>query len=507
MDNPIRFILNDEPVRSRLPQGTVVLDFLRRERRLTGTKEGCREGDCGACTVLLGRLSEESEAALEYAAVTSCLLPLGDLEAKHLVSIEGLNPPLDKDMAAEPVPLTPVQSVLVEHGAIQCGFCTPGFVLSLTGYLLAHRSWSYAGALEAVAGNICRCTGYASIQRAIADLLERLGGEGLPGAGRSRREHLEMLVARRVVPGYFLSIPERLRSLQGEDEPRLAQQPKQRGRGRMKQQTQQHEAEHTVVAGGTDLFVQKPDQLLSEPLRFLSASEQQKRVSVEGDRLYLGAGITMEEVKHIPELSDHVPGLAEVLPLIASTPIRNRATVGGNIINASPIGDFTVMLLALGAVLGLEADDRIREVPLERFFLGYKQLDMKEGEGLEWVALPLERGSFSFEKVSRRRYLDIASVNSAAWMLIRDGRIERARLAAGGVAPVPLYLDGGSSLLEGETPRDELIEQLLNTVQEEIAPIGDVRGSERYKRLLLRQLLLAHFYRLFPEQMHTEVWV
>ena len=493
MSRPIRFILNELTVDSRLPPGTVVLDFLRRDRRLTGTKEGCREGDCGACAVLLGSPSGGGDGTVSYRAVNSCLLPLGDVEGRHLVSIEGLDPAGRGMGAPEAVSLTPVQQKLVEHGAIQCGFCTPGFVISLTGYLLDRYPWSYGEAVEAVAGNICRCTGYASIKRAIADLLDQLGSavEGRSGDSRDdeERSHLQALVDLGVVPRYFLDIPDRLRSLE------VRQGQKDRGAGL------------TVVAGGTDLFVQRPEQLVEQPLIFLSGAARLRQVRVQEGRLYLGAGITMEEVREIPELRQRLPGLVEALPLVASLPIRNRATLGGNVINASPIGDFTVMLLALGATLGLSGAGSIREVPLHRFFRGYKQLELKAGERLEWIALPLEEGRFSFEKVSRRRHLDIASVNSAAWICAREGRIETARLAAGGVAPFPLLLARSSACLSGRGLTDELLEQALDLAQEEISPISDVRGSERYKRLLLRQLLLAHFQKLFPEQVHGEVWV
>jgi xanthine dehydrogenase small subunit len=165
------------------------------------------------------------------------------------------------------------------------------------------------------------------------------------------------------------------------------------------------------------------------------------------------------------------------------------------------------MLLALGAVLGLNNGKAVREVPLERFFQGYKRLDLKPGERLQWIVLPREQGRFSFEKVSRRRHLDIASVNSAAWITLRGDRVVKARLAAGGVAPIPLLLSRASAYLEGQELGDEQIEQALDLAQEEIAPISDVRGGEQYKRLLLRQLLLAHFQKLVPERMHAEVWV
>jgi len=498
MGRPIRFILNNELIESELHPGTVVLDLLRRDRRLTGTKEGCREGDCGACTVLLGELIRDGEPSVRYRAVNSCLLPLGDMAGKHLVSIEGINPVPREATAPEAIALTPVQKKMVEHGAIQCGFCTPGFVVSLTGYLLGPRPWSYEKAVDAVAGNICRCTGYASIKRAIADLLDQLEDEKLrdvqgarlqgSGAGTDM-DQLRYLVACGVVPEYFLGIPERLSSLEV---------PGQRA---------SRPDSSSVVAGGTDLFVQRPGQMLEGQLSFLSAVPGIGEIRVEKERLLLGAGISMEQVKEIPELKDQFPELDDELSLIASAPIRRRATLGGNIVNASPIGDFTVILLALGAVLGLKKGQAVREVPLERFFLGYKQLDMKPGELLQWIALPKQEGRFNFEKVARRRHLDIASVNSAAWICIRDNRIVKARIAAGGVAAIPLFLSRACACLQGQEPREERIEQALELAQEEIAPISDVRGSEQYKRLLLRQLLLAHFQRLLPERIRAEVWV
>lgn len=493
MRRAIRFILNDESIESHLHPGTVVLDFLRTDSRLTGTKEGCREGDCGACTVLLGELTGDGKSLVRYRAVNSCLLPLGDVEGKHLVSIEGINPAQPQENAVQAPALTPVQSKMVEHGAIQCGFCTPGFVVSLTGYLLGSRHWSYEGAVDAVGGNICRCTGYASIKRAIADLLDQLGkAQDAPLSGSAATanvDYLRNLVACRVVPEYFLTIPERLRSLN------------------VQWARQSRSAGLSLVAGGTDLFVQRPERMLEENLSFVSNTPQMGEVRVEGQRLLLGAGVSMEEVKEISELKDRLPALADELSLIASTPIRNRATLGGNIINASPIGDFTVMLLALGAVLQLKKGKNIREVPVERFYRGYKQLDLKPGERLQWIVLPREQGRFSFEKVARRRHLDIASVNSAAWITVQGDRIVKARLAAGGVAPVPLFLSRASACLEAQELSEERIEEALNLAQAEIAPISDVRGSEQYKRLLLRQLLLAHFQKLLPEQMHAEVWV
>jgi xanthine dehydrogenase small subunit len=509
MIHPIAFLLNELSVESDLPPATVVLDYLRRERGLTGTKEVCREGDCGACMVLLGEPpADDGAASVRYMPVNSCLLPLGALPGRHLVSIEGLNLPLPHPRGGGSLPLNPVQRHLVSQGAIQCGFCTPGFVVALSGFLLNAGELTVAQAVQAVAGNICRCTGYASIRRAIKGLLEEYARhcDGRPPAPGPAR--LDSLVGYGVLPPYFREIPDRLARLRRSGG--LAR-PSDRDRP-------------VWIAGGTDLFVQRPEELLGEAVAFVS-----RRTGIAGARmrsgyLELGAGTSMEELKRLPEVGRVLPQLLEALELVASTPIRERATIGGNIVNASPIGDLTIMLLALGARLGIRpappargarGAGKVRELPLEELFQGYKRLALGEGEVLEWVAVPVAdeatRGNclfrFSFEKVCRRQHLDIASVNSAAWIAAEGGRVLSARLSAGGVAPVPLFLKRASAALRDREVSDEAVGEALALAQEEIAPISDVRGSADYKRLLLRQLLLAHFLKVFPGRLREELWV
>jgi xanthine dehydrogenase small subunit len=537
MDGGCRFLLNDSVVETSLPPGTVVLDYVRGVARLTGTKEGCREGDCGACMVLLG---ERRGEGVLYRAVNSCLLPLGELPGRHLVTVEGLNPRAGKGEGAsrgggagaaagaggraESLPLGAVQRHLVGQGAVQCGFCTPGLVVALTGYLLSAAEPSLAGAVEALSGNICRCTGYAAIRRAAGGLLEELGRRpgGPPGDEPGRppvescgaapgrvadRQRLERLVARGVLPGYFLNVVERLQQIEGTlPEPSSSAargSPSARGPapGGRPVETE------VEVGGGTDLFVQRPEELLRQPLQFLSRHGELSRVWSEGGRLYLGGGLTVEELPEVAPLVQLYPQLPEFLRLFASAPIRARATLAGNIVNASPIGDLTIMLLALGASVGLGNGKAKREVRLQRFYRSYKLLDRKPGERLVWVALPLgPPGFFNFEKVSRRRRLDIATVNSAAWMRTAGGAVVEARFAAGGVAPVPLLLRRTSAFWEGRKLDAGTLEQGLATAQQEVSPIDDVRGSARYKRLLLRQLLLAHFIKAFPGSVGEEAW-
>ena len=478
MERTVRFLLNEETSQATLPSGLAVLDLLRRERRLTGTREGCREGDCGACLVLLGELQG---GEVRYRPVNSCLLPIGELEGRHLVTIEGLNPP--SGFGPGPA-LNPIQESFVLEGATQCGFCTPGFIVALTGYFLGNPSPDPESAEDAVAGNLCRCTGYASIRRAIGRLLEQ--HQALPAG-----PPLERCVGWGVVRPWMLEAPTRLAALRQEG-------------GAPPQRAEPVAGTPVLVAGGTDLFVQRPEELQDAPLVFLSERDL-GRTWVRDGRRYLGAMIPMEDLCGLPPFADY-------LSCVASGPVRQRATVGGNLVNASPIGDFTIMLLALDAVLGIRSTAALRELPLRDFYRGYKKLDLAEGEIVEWVAFaePGDAG-FHFEKVGRRQHLDIASVNTAVSLRAEGHRIREARLAAGGVAPVPLLLARASEYLSGRDAGPEALPQALRQAlalaQEEIAPISDVRGSAQYKRRLLKHLLIASFLRLLPEALPVEAAV
>ena len=465
----IHFILNDQEVHTDRPAGEVVLDFLRNQERLTGTKESCREGDCGACMVLLG---SQQEGAMRYQPVTSCLLPLGEVHGKHLVSIEGLNGDA----------LNAIQRALVDRGAVQCGYCTPGLVVALTAFLLSAPTLSLPRALEAVAGNLCRCTGYAAIKRALEALCQRFSVECLQEADRPRK-----LVAWGILPDYFRRIPERVRQL-----PAPA--------------TTAHLPEATVVAGGTDLFVQEPERLVTAPLDFLSGHEALRGIWVTEQRCFIGAATTVEEMRASPVLRQWLPTLSEDFRRIGSTPVRGRATLGGNLVNASPTGDLIVFFLALNPTVALEEQGKQREVALKDFYLGYKRLAKNEHELLRWLRFepPLNPAGFSFEKVAKRQSLDIASVNSALYVEIADGLIQRIGLSAGGVAPIPLWLGHTAAYLIGKPLAVDHLRAATAIAQEDISPIGDVRGAADYKRLLLRQLIHAHFLKLFPQEIHWE---
>ena len=456
----VEFWLNDQPIRSALPPGLPLLDFIRYAQGLTGTKAGCREGDCGACLAIEGRLKD---GQVHYQSIVSCLTPLAAVHGRHIVTIEGISGE----------GMTPVQQALVDHSAIQCGFCTPGIALALTVFCLSDRVLTEELALAALDGNLCRCTGYQSLKRAAHQILQ-----ALPAKPEDRP--IPWLVQQGFLPPYFSDMATRLAGIAP---PAI-------------------ETGATLVSGGTDLLVQRPDELLDTGIRLFFPEKETIGIRVEGKTCTIGAEVTSAEIIREPLLQAHFPKLEQYGQLIASTPIRNMGTLGGNLANASPIADWAIFFLALDTTLLLNGPSGKRELPLERFFTGYKQLAFLEGEHIAGIRFPLPGPGafFHFEKVSKRKYLDIASVNSAISLTLEGETIVAARLSAGGVAPVPLFLKATSAFLAGKPLNLQTLRKAQALLQEEIRPISDIRGSEKYKRVLLGQLLHAHFLELFPEK-------
>jgi len=469
MEQNLRFIINNKDIFVQDNHAKTLLDFIRNEVGLKGTKEGCREGDCGACTVLLGELINNK---LEYKSVNSCLLPIGKVAGKHVVTIEGLNNPNNT--------LTPIQEQFNNEGATQCGFCTPGFVNSLTGYVIENNDLEFHKAENAIAGNICRCTGYASIKRTTKNVIEIINKLNISGD-----ERIKSLVDNNIIPKYFLDIENRLI--------------------KFTKNASAINPSKIIVSGGTDLFVQKAESLLSNEISFSNYGNLNE-INIIGNNIHIGAGVTIEELKNSELISNQFPTLSEQLNLFASLPIRNSATVAGNIVNASPIGDSTAIFLALNSYLLLNSFNNKRTLQLSQFYKGYKNLDLLKDEYVEEIIfhIPNIKTKFNFEKVSKRTYLDIASVNSAIKIEIDEGLINSIFISAGGVSPIPLLLKRTSEFFTGKMLTTELVLKSLNIAQSEISPISDIRGSEEYKRLLLNQLLKAHFIKLFTDYIDIE---
>ena len=456
----ITFLLNNQLVSSDKPTGISLLDFIRYEIDLPGTKIGCREGDCGACTVLEGTLKN---GTVDYKSIISCLTPLGNVHGKHIVTIEGLN--MEH--------MSPVQKAIVDNSATQCGFCTPGFVVSLTAHCLSKEKSTRQKAVASLSGNICRCTGYKSIEKAaciISDLLKDKDMEQSAG----------WLVSNRFLPNYFLTIPDRLADI--------------------RMHNYRPARDDIFIAGGTDLMVQKAEEIAETNIYPLTERKDAGHIKTGNGKCTIGAAITASEIEQSSVIKKLIPEISSYFMLIASEPVKNMGTVAGNIVNASPIGDLTILFLALNADIVVEGSDESRKIPLKEFYLGYKKLNINKGELVKSIEfrVPVKPVLFNFEKVSKRKHLDIASINSAIQVIMEDEKVKDCYISAGGVGPIPLFLTRTCNFLRGKILSGETIFQANTIMQEEISPISDVRGSEEYKRLLLRQLFFAHFIKLFP---------
>lgn len=462
MLSEIHVILNDKKIHIAAHPGVRVLDYLRRTLRLTGTKEGCGEGDCGACMVLVGELKDNS---VVYRPVTSCLMPLGELHGKHLVTVEGLN--MNH--------LSPVQQAIVDEGATQCGFCTPGIVVSLTAYLMEDGvAVNKEGVKKALSGHLCRCTGYRSLKQCAVPMK----------AAVENRTGINALVSNKMLPAYFLDIPARLRKIHNMDI-----------------QSDRKVSDY-LIAGGTDIYIQKREILPESSVAVLTMHPEMSGISKNDGYIRVGALTTFEEFAHHPDIIKVIPDIQTYMLRVASWQIRNRATLGGNIVNASPIGDMTILFLVLEATLVLKDGEKSRTVPMRSFYKGYKNLDKTPSEILREILIPIPsfNTKINWEKVSKRKHLDVASVNTAMKIRCEEGIIREICLTMGGVAPIPLFLERTCQYLSGKQVSPEVIKGAFPILQEEICPVSDIRGSADYKRLLARQLFIAHFIKLFPEK-------
>ncbi len=462
------FWLNNTLVSTDESPGMLLLDFVRKNA-LKGTKEGCKEGDCGACTLLVGDLKD---GKLHYDAITSCLMPLGDAHAKHILTVEGLSL---KDN------LSPVQSAMVKFGGSQCGYCTPGFIMAMSSFFMSEEEPSMDTFKRAISGNLCRCTGYASILRAGEEIIALLKeNDKLEQA----IERIPALIDLEFLPPYLENMAAKVASID-------AQPPTSNT--------------DIFIAGGTDLYVQQGEKIPSLKVEILNRIPELKGFRIEDDNLIVGALTDFEAFGRISHVRKLIPNIDNFLQLIASLPIRNRATLGGNIVNASPIGDMTQILLALNSTLTLTLDGQNRDLAMADFFIDYKKTDLKKGEILKEIRFWLgdDKTRVNFEKVSKRKELDIATVCSGARFELDDTHtIGKAYISLGGVFATPLLLTKTNAFLAGKTICTQTIQESAEILQSEISPISDVRGSKNYKRLLARQLYFAHFTSLFPDIIH-----
>jgi xanthine dehydrogenase small subunit len=468
--NAIRFILNGEDVAlTDVAPDEMLLDYLRLRRSLRGTKEGCAEGDCGACTVLVGRLAG---GKLIYEGVNACIRFLGSLDGCHVVTVEHL--------AAKDGRLHPVQQAMVDFHGSQCGFCTPGFVMSLYALWMKSPEPSNAEIEKALQGNLCRCTGYEAIVRA---------AQAVSSYGKAAKDPLQ--AERKAIIARLQALRDGARVEIGSGKRRLVVP------GSVDDFAKLLEAEPTatIVAGSTDvgLWVTKFMREIS-PVVFIGGLDELKAISEADGVIRIGAGVTYTEAFSL--LSKRIPPLGALFDCIGGDQVRNMGTIGGNIANGSPIGDTPPPFIALGARLVLRKGKRRRTILLEDFFIAYGKQDRQPGEFVEAVELPLPvKGShFAVHKVSKRRDEDITSTLGAFQLKLgKDGTVAAIRIAYGGMAATPKRAKAVEAALTGKPWTEATVEAALPAFAADFAPLTDMRASAEYRALAARNLLLRFF--------------
>jgi xanthine dehydrogenase small subunit len=479
--SPLRFLLNGEPVAvdGVAPQ-TTLLEYLRDHRRLTGTKEGCAEGDCGACTVVLAQVRPGRDG-LDWRPINACIRLLPSVHGKAVFTVEAL-----KNAAGE---LHPVQRALVECHGSQCGFCTPGFAMSLFGlYKNAHRP-PRAAIEDALSGNLCRCTGYRPILAAGEAMYDeqacgRASGWRGPGvaADGSRivapdEEMLSAQLASLAEPTTFAYEAQGHRWWAPRTSDALAAL-------RIAHPTAR------IVAGATDvgLWVTKQHRDLGD---ILHTGDVVDLAEIEEGATHIAIGAAASLADAFAALEREWPELHEAWARFASVPIRNSGTLGGNVANGSPIGDSMPVLVALGASVILRAGESIRELPLEDFYLAYQKTALAPSEFVAAVRVPRRVPGTLVRayKISKRFDQDISAVFACFALACEGDRIVSARVGCGGVAPVPRRALATEAALAGKPWTDATADAAARTLAAEFAPIDDMRASAAYRRAALANLL------------------
>ena len=472
MSGTVRFLLDGQYHELSHPDPTAtVLNFLRYELARTGTKEGCAEGDCGACTVVLGELVGDT---IRYRAVNACILFVPTLDGKELITVESLK--------AKDGSLHPVQQALVDTHGSQCGFCTPGFVMSLYALYEEGGTPDRATINDTLAGNLCRCTGYGPIIEAA----ERMNELRVPVEADAFHDRIDALKSLKRHETLKLNATDKLTgvekyyfapvTLEGLADISLAY------------------PDATYLAGGTDvgLWVTKQHRTLAQMI-YIGDVAELKDITVTDDAIEIGAGVSVSDAMGI--LAQYYPDMGELFRRFASVQIRNSGTLGGNIANGSPIGDSMPALIAAGASLTLRMGSHERSMPLEDYFIAYGKQAREPGEFVARISVPQPKPNQRFRayKISKRFDQDISALCGCFALTIEGGIVGDARIAFGGMAATPKRASATENALIGKAWNTDTVEAALEAMAEDYAPISDMRASADYRMMAAQNLLRKVF--------------
>jgi len=477
MRDTVRFLLAGriEAIQNCDPTRTV-LEFLREDKALKGTKEGCAEGDCGACTVVLGELHH---GGIRYRAVNSCIQLLATLDGKQLLTVEDLG----RDAQHAGNELHAVQQAMLEQHGSQCGFCTPGFVMSL--FAMFHQDPEHAVERATIdlglAGNLCRCTGYAPIVRAAEQALTAQRSDRFTAQEAGTADRLKSIQSSAALAlndaGRWFYAPRTVAEL---CELRAAH------------------PQAVLVAGATDVGLKVTKQnLRPDAVIYLGCIDELQQIGdqIGDDGQYLSIGAAVTYTDATGAIAARHPAFLTLIRRIGGAQVRNAGTIGGNIANGSPIGDMPPGLIAAGAKLVLQSASGQRCIDLEDYFISYGKQDLRAGEWVARILLPLPPPNqlFSIYKVSKRFEQDISALCGAFAIELEDTRIKSARICFGGMAETPKRATHCERALSGETWDQETIRRAMHALTEDYTPLTDMRASAAY-RMRVAQNLLQRFF-------------
>lgn len=477
----VRLLLNNDIVAlENIDPNLTVLQYLREIAFKSGTKEGCASGDCGACTVVLAELDSENVGQLTYKSINSCITFVGSLHGKQLITVEDLK---------EKTKLHHTQQAIVDNHGTQCGFCTPGFVMSSFALHKHNQAPTRAEVLEALAGNLCRCTGYRSIIEAA--LTSSIGADE-DSFAKNYQNTVAALTELQKLPapslqgnGHAYVAPKNIDELAYE----LA-----------------HEPNSTLVAGGTDLALSVTQNLATiDNLVYVGNVEELTTIEETESNIIIGSALPYS--KFIDTLHHYYPDLGEMIERIGSKQVRNTGTLGGNIGNASPIGDMPPALIALGATMTLHANGAERTILVEDFFVDYKKTVLKESEFIKSVQIPKPTADQTLKlyKISKRIDDDISAVLAAFFIEQKDDKVVNVRLAFGGMAAIPKRGKFAEAALQGNSLSQSTINQAKSELAKDFQPMSDVRASEKYRITVAQNLIEKCYLELQSKTTETRV--